>query len=403
MVYGGLIIGLTFSLFFLVHSSVNLGLYIYAVPLFTIAIPIALLITRSLSRKFQIPAVTVSTLVVWSVFPLLRIDGFTGAYLPEIAWRWSPPIEQMLPSESQYSDSKNDIILDSLSDDWPGFRGPSRDSRCKSPLQKLDWEKDPPKELWRIPVGAGWSSFAYVSGRLFTQEQRGDHETVTCYDAETGALIWMHTDSVRFTELVSGAGPRATPTFAEGRIFTMGSKGLLSCLDASSGNPIWQRDLMVEFQAPLPVWGFSSSPLVVDDVVIVYAGGKGDNGLVAFRGDKGDLVWKIPSRGMNFSSAQSVILGGVPAVVFGDSSGLFAVDPAKGKKLWSYQPANWKGPAICQPQQVGPNSLIAPLGDGVGVVRLEFSRDGDQWSIKEKWSTRRLRPSFNDFVYHENI
>jgi outer membrane protein assembly factor BamB len=260
-----------------------------------------------------------------------------------------------------------------------------------------------PRELWRIPIGPGWSSFAHASGRLFTQEQRGEDEAVSCYDAETGALIWMQTNKARFFEIVSGAGPRGTPTIADGRLYSLGGTGVLQCLDPANGDVLWKHDLPAELNAPVPMWGFSSSPLVIDGRVIVFAGAKGDDGLVAFDATSGEVAWRVasPAGGMSYCSAQQIELAGFQQVVFGDAKGLFAVEPSDGRVIWRFRPSKWNGPAMCQPQQAGPASLVVPLGDGVGVARLEFEIDeSDNWQITEAWTSNRLKPSFNDFVVH---
>src|SRR5205085_11920790 len=116
--------------------------------------------------------------------------------------------------------------------------------------------------VWRRRVGPGWSSFAVISDRGFTQEQRGEAEAVVCFDIATGDEIWSHEDKARFEEIVAGAGPRATPTFAGGRIYALGGSGVLNCLDAATGRPIWTRDIAEEAETKPPQWGFSSSPLI---------------------------------------------------------------------------------------------------------------------------------------------
>src|SRR5262249_8780996 len=149
-------------------------------------------------------------------------------------------------------------------------------------------------------------------------------------------------------------------------------------------------------------WGFSNSPLVLEGVVIVYAGGDGDNGLVAYDASSGEPVWQIPSHGMNFSSAQRVTLCSRDLVLFGDYAGLVALERQTGKVVWRYRPKQWRGPAICQPQQTSDTSLIVPIGDGVGLARLDVRREGESWTVNERWSSRKLRPAYNDFVYFEN-
>ena len=137
-----------------------------------------------------------------------------------------------------------------------------------------NWEASPPVEMWRRRVGPGWSSFAVHGDRLYTQEQRGDEEVVASYYLRTGEPIWQHRDAARFWETVGGAGPRGTPTLINGRVYTFGATGILNALDARNGAVVWSRNPVADSGVEDPGWGFTSSPLVVDDLVIVAASGR---------------------------------------------------------------------------------------------------------------------------------
>ncbi|HMP08458.1 MAG TPA: PQQ-binding-like beta-propeller repeat protein, partial [Lacipirellulaceae bacterium] len=166
--------------------------------------------------------------------------------------------------------------LQATAEDWPGFRGAQRDGVVRGTSIRTDWDAAPPVRLWKRRVGPGWSSIVVVGNRLYTQEQRGENEAVVCCDADTGRPVWVHEDAARFAEAMGGVGPRATPTFHEGRVYSLGATGVLNCLDAATGRLRWSRNVADDGQGRVPYWGFCSSPLIVDDCVIVFAGGGGD-------------------------------------------------------------------------------------------------------------------------------
>lgn len=398
----------------LTHSSARIGVWIHGAPLSMLALTVGLAVFGRLPTPARFGRTAVLNLAVIGLLTLFKLEGFTGDYFPEYSWRWAPAAEERLQAVVEAKPEAPTADSGSSSDgafepppwnpeqiDWPGFRGPTYDSRAAGAFEPLDWKARPPVETWRIDVGPGWSSFAAVSGRLFTQEQLGDSELVVCYDAATGRRIWTHHESSRFSDVVAGAGPRATPTYSAGKLYTYGARAVLTCLDAQSGRPLWRRDLMLEIGAKLPVWGFSSSPVVANGVVIVFADGRSQHGLVAYDAQTGEPRWQIESSGMNYSSAQPAKLGGRSLVLFSDPTGVQAIDPVDGRTIWKYKPSGWRGMVLCQPQAIDETSILVPLGDGIGMTRLSVARKGDEWQIDEVWSTNQMKPSFNDFVYYD--
>jgi outer membrane protein assembly factor BamB len=277
---------------------------------------------------------------------------------------------------------------------WPGFRGAHRDSTIAGVRIETDWSASPPVELWRRPVGPGWSSFAVLGDLIFTQEQRGDDEIVACYRLSTGEPVWQHLDRARFWESNAGAGPRATPTLSEDRVYTMGATGILNALDARDGSVVWSRDAAADTGAEVPGWGFSSSPLVVGDVVFAYAGG-----LVAYEADTGEPRWHGPVSG-SYSSPQLASLDGVDQIVMLSNAGAFGVAVADGSTLWENP---WQS-GIVQPALTADGDLLLNAGGlsgGLGIRRLAVAPGVDGWTTAERWTSDRLKPNFSDFVVHE--
>jgi outer membrane protein assembly factor BamB len=261
-----------------------------------------------------------------------------------------------------------------------------------------DWSATPPVQMWRRPVGPGWSSFAVEGGLLYTQEQRGDEEIVSCHRVSSGEVVWRHRDQARFWESNGGAGPRATPTLHGGRVYTLGATGILNALDARTGSRIWSRNAPADTQVKNPGWGFSGSPLVVGDVLVAATSGT----LAAYDLATGAPRWIGPKRGGDYSSPHLATIGGTRQVLLLTGAGATSVAPDDGKVLWEH--ALTKGSRIIQPGLTSEGDVLltnGEYGEGNGIRRVAVTRHGSGWSSSERWSTTALKPNFNDFVVHE--
>jgi outer membrane protein assembly factor BamB len=281
--------------------------------------------------------------------------------------------------------------------EWPGFRGPKRDSVVRGVRINTDWTASPPAEMWRRPIGPGWSSFSVRGDLLYTQEQRGNEEIVACYRVSTGEPVWRHADPVRFYESNGGAGPRSTPTIHRDRVYSMGATGILNALDARTGRKIWSTNTSTDTSREVPFWGISSSPLVVDDVVIVSVGGT----LSGYDIATGKQRWIGPLHGGSYSSPHLVTIDGVTQVLILSAPGAVSVNPADGKLLWDYK---WEGGAIVQPAITEDGDILInamSATGGSGTRRLAIKHDGAAWTPEERWTTNGLKPYFNDYVIHK--
>lgn len=206
--------------------SMVVPLWIYGMPLAMLLVTVGSWFGRAWPARRRIQTTAAMVFLGWSWFPLLRLDGFDGSYWPEFSWRWRPTTEERLATATNVAGQSTEPAgeanepVEVAPGDWPSFRGPNRNSRVTGATISADWSAAPPRLVWRIPIGPGWSSFAVAGKRLFTQEQRGDQEAVVCYDTDTGREIWRHNDATRFNEIVAGPGPRATPTIVDGRLYT---------------------------------------------------------------------------------------------------------------------------------------------------------------------------------------
>jgi outer membrane protein assembly factor BamB len=280
--------------------------------------------------------------------------------------------------------------------EWPGFRGPDRDSVVRGVRIATDWTRTPPQELWRRPIGPGWSSFAVQGGVLYTQEQRGEDEIVAAYSMKTGEPVWRHRDPARFWESNGGAGPRGTPTLSDGRVYSFGGTGILNALDAGSGKTIWSRNAAADMKASIPDWGFSSSPVLMNDLVVIAVAGQ----LAAYDRATGHPRWRGPANGFSYSSPHLVTIDGVQQVLLLSASGVTSV-AEDGTVLWEH---HWSGGAIVQPGRTSDGDmLISVLGGtgGAGIRRIGIAHASGKWTSEERWTSNGLKPYYNDYVVHK--
>ena len=212
----------------------------------------------------------------------------------------------------------------------------------------------------------------------------------------TGEPVWRHRDAVRFWESNAGAGPRATPTLSDGRVYTFGATGILNVLDAGDGFVVWSRNVASDTGAEVPYWGFASSPLVVDDVVIVAAAGQ----LVAYDLATGDLRWFGPDGGDGYSSPHLLTIDGVAQILLMSGAGATSVSPADGTLLWELA-FRWPADRIVQPALTADGDVLLSAGGGTGMRRIAVAHGPGGWTTDERWTSNRLKPYFSGFVVHE--
>lgn len=417
----------------ILHKSVATGMmgmmfYFYAIPTVSLAFVLWAVATRKLRGGVRLWTMVVAIVLGCVVWTFARTDGMRGDGDAQLAWRWTATPEERLlaqraalPAEplpaptpvpetkkgpeeapsaqppAEAAPSPKVQPAEETPEEWPSFRGPGRDAVVHGLRIDTDWKASPPVQVWRRPVGPGWSSFAVRNGLLYTQEQRGEEELVSCYKVASGEPVWTHRDPVRFWESNAGAGPRGTPAVSRGRIYALGATGILNALDASSGAVIWSRDAAKDTGAKVPYWGFASSPLVLDDLVIVAMSGQ----LAAYDLSSGKPRWTGPANGESYSSPHKLTVAGVPQVVLLSANGAASLSPVDGKLLWKHE---WPGFTSLQPALTpGGNILITAGGatGGMGTRRLAVSHAQSGWTVKERWTSTGLKPYFNDYVVHK--
>ncbi len=286
---------------------------------------------------------------------------------------------------------------------WPDFRGPNRDGRYVETPIRTDWPADGLPRLWKQPIGLGYASFVVAEGRAFTIEQRRQQEVVSAYDVETGRELWTHGWNASFVESMGGDGPRATPTYHEGRVYALGAEGELQALDARTGTLIWRHNILTENDARNLQWGMSASPLVVDDNVVVLPGGPRGKSVVAYHKATGRPVWSALDDQEAYTSPMLVTLAGVRQILVVSARRVVGLGVSEGRLLWEHPWENFNGIIVAQPLLLGNDRVFMSAGYGHGAAVLEITRTGDVFAVRTIWENTRMKNKFSSSVLHDGF
>lgn len=289
-----------------------------------------------------------------------------------------------------------------LGDDWPQWFGPARDGVWREQGILKTFPKDGPKVAWRVPIGSGYAGPAVSNGKVYVADRVlakgaevpknsfdaktpiGGVERVLCLDEKTGAVVWTHEYPATY-RLSYASGPRCTPVIADGKVFALGAMGHLFCLDAATGKPIWSHDFVKEYEAPVPVWGFASSPLLDGDQVICLVGG--NKGMVmAFDKNTGNVLWsRLTAKEPGYCAPILLDVAGKKSLIVWHSDAVVGLEPQTGKKLWEYKWEIRYAMSIATPRVVGPNRLfVSAFYNGAVLLDLSSGEPKVVWKSKSR-------------------
>ena len=344
-----------------------------------------------MSRTIRLRGLSILILLIILTVSLFQIRGFTGDLAPKIEWRWSSVTSISMSGQSS----------DGPDIDYPQFLGPHRNATLEGIELESDWSQHPPKLLWRVPVGEAYSAFAVVGSSAVTQEQKGEDETVACYDLLTGKEKWRHSARARYGTAIAGIGPRATPTISGDRVYSFGATGILTCLDLETGREIWSRDTVKETDARVKEWGISGSPLVLDDKVIVSPGGKNEQSLMAYHRETGNIIWGGGRMRAGHSSPSLVSIAEMDQILIFNRGQVAGHDPNSGKLLWEY-PWNEMTQHVAQPIPLPDDRIFVSTGYGIGSELIQISKNSqDEFTAERIWKSPRLKAKFANMVYKD--
>ena len=284
---------------------------------------------------------------------------------------------------------------------WPAYRGAARDGTYDHGI-RTDWPGDGLPLLWHQPIGGGYASFVAADDRLFTIEQRRDREVVTAYDSATGRELWAHGWETFFQEMMGGDGPRATPTWDDGRLFALGASGELRAFDAATGELRWRTNILADADATNLQWAMAASPLVVDGLVVVLPGGGNGRSVAAYNADTGDIVWTALGDVQGYAAPMLVELAGVRQILVVTADRVAGLTVDDGTLLWDYPWVTSTGPPnISLPVVIGGDRLFLSAGYGHGGALIDIAETGGQLSARERWRTIRMKNRFSTSVLYE--
>lgn len=310
---------------------------------------------------------------------VLRIERVSGDLVPEFMFRWSPSRDRTLPKAATTATAAAGAWA-ATPGDFSRFLGPAGAAAVDGPAIDPDWAGRPPEQLWRRPIGAGWSGFVTCGDHAVTLEQRGEEEVVSCQSATTGDVEWTVAVPARHQTVLGGSGPRSTPTIADGVVYATGATGWLHAIDGATGRVLWKKNILADLgidpdaHAAAVAWGRSGSPLVTAGLVIVPAGGPRQDGsavsLVAYDRTTGERRWTGGGEQISYVSPQLAHVAGRDVVLTVNESNVAGHDPADGAELWRFDwPGHSNSDATCsQANLLGDGRIFLSKGYGIGAA-----------------------------------
>ena len=280
---------------------------------------------------------------------------------------------------------------------WTKWRGPRGDGTWNGPPFPARWPVAGLKSLWRKPIGGGYSGLIAANGRVYSLEkpkQPADTEQVVCFDAASGERLWSHRYKASYTGVSYPNGPRTTPTLVGKRLYTLGAVGHLFCLDAISGKVVWSHNLLEQFGSKTPLWGFSASPVVVDDLLIVHAGGTPAACFVGLDRHTGQTRWQSLSDPLGYATPLVIQKGHHQQLLCWTPSHVRGMDPKTGNVAWSHEYKVHNGVSISMPIYHRGIVLVSNYWEGVQALRLsdDLSKATLAWEDRRNLRSLMCQP-----------
>jgi outer membrane protein assembly factor BamB len=358
------------------------------------------------SRQLRAMVALVLGVVAVSLVLAVRRVEFSGDMVPTFDFRWTTDRYDALEAhraKHRAAGAAPPIQVEIAADDVLEYRGPKRDGIVPGPKLARDWTDQPPRLVWRQPVGGGYASFVAVGPAIATIEQRRGKEAVVAYDADTGGELWVYEYPALFSETAGGDGPRATPTFHDGRLYSLGATGELACLDFADGKRIWSANILKENECGNLDWGMSGSPLIYDGVVLANPGNQkgsaASRAIVAYDLADGRRRWGGGEAKASYASPMLATLAGARQVLIFDAGGLAGHDPDDGRQLWRF---GWTSDFdINASQPVIVNDRRVLISSTSGAALVEIAQTDGRWQADELWRNRNMKCGYSNPIAYQ--
>jgi outer membrane protein assembly factor BamB len=283
--------------------------------------------------------------------------------------------------------------------DWPQWRGPNRDGVLAGFSEPKVWPEKL-KPVWKVSVGGGHSSPVVAGERVFLHSRQGEEEVLSCLALNNGKLIWKQSYSVPYSmspdAAQHGKGPKSTPIISDGKLYTFGITGVLSCFDVKTGKLFWRKEFSKEFKETSPLFGSSMSPLIDRGLLIVNIGGHDQGALTAFDALTGEVKWACKGDGPGQASPIMVDFGGVRQVVTQTQNHLVGVDAANGRLLWSIPFTTEYDQNIVTPLVYQQTLIYSGVFKETAAIKVV--KKGDGWATEKAWANPGISMYMNSPV-----
>ena len=347
----------------------------------------------------------ISSVITWTACNHLE---WRGSAIPKLVWNKSgsqyDKVNKERKTQIPISLDKVDINKSFKAPYWTSYRGPNSEGIYKEQPILTDWPKEGPKVVWRKLIGDGHSSFSIAKGLAFTIEQHDENEVIAAFSVKNGEMKWKYEYRSKFEEYFGGIGPRSTPTWHKDRLYTLGAKGHLNCLDANSGKVLWQQNIIKENKSEVPYWGVSTSPFIYKDSVILSPGGQNNNAIISLNAESGKVIWKKHNGNQVYSTPTLFKILNEEQLIVALEGKILSLNPNNGELLWSHK---WKiyvnNHNIAQPAKLNDDTLLVTAGYGTGAEAFQIIRDGNKMRTRILWKSKLLKTKFSSAIYWDGF